>query len=326
MSPRRPRLGSLRRLALRWRDPEMSPRKWLKAIALILPAFVLFFLVGERILRSYVLAHPHTPAVELEEAQVGGPVERVRFESTDGVELIGWFVPAAHPANGGATVVASHGSHGTGPYHYPGIAFLHDAGYNLFVFDHRAHGQSGGTSTTLGPLEVRDLRGAVAYLASRPDVDPARIGAIGCSMGSAISIVAAAEDNGIRAVVAESVYADMGELWARFGYVGVRGKPIHWSWGWLMRAMTRLWTGYPVRTFKPVAVIGAIAPRPLLLIHGEHDNAACTVADAERLYEAAGEPKELWIVPGAGHCNAHALLPGKYETRVRGFFDGALLE
>ena len=314
---------------LKLHDPKMSPRKWFKAIALIVLPFALFFLLGEPILRSYVLAHPGDRVVELDQAQVGGPVERVTFASTDGIELVGWFVPApaegGASTGGGATVVASHGSHGTGPDHYPGIAFLHDAGYNLFVFDHRAHGQSGGKATTLGPLEVRDLRGAVAYLASRPDVDPARIGAIGCSMGSAISIAAAAEDAGIRAAVAESLYADMHELWTRFGYVGIRGTPIHWSSGGLMRVATRLWTGYPIHTFKPVEVIDDIAPRPLLLIHGEYDNGACTVADAERLYLAAGEPKELWIVPGAGHCNAHILLPKEYEARVRGFFDEALL-
>lgn len=301
----------------------MSPLKWLKAIALIALPFLLFFALGEPIWRSYLLAHPGDRVVELDQAAAGGPVERVTFPSTDGIELVGWFVPAS--GSGGATIVASHGSHGTGPDHYPGVAFLHDAGYNLFVFDHRAHGQSGGKATTMGPLEVRDLRGAVDYLVSRPDVDPARIGATGCSMGSAICIAAAAEDARIRAVVAEGLYADMRELWTRFGYMSIRGTPIHWSSGGLMRAATRLWTGYPVATFKPVEVVGQIAPRPLLLIHGEYDNGATTVADAERLYRAAGEPKELWIVPGAGHCNAHALLPAEYEERVRAFFDRALL-
>jgi hypothetical protein len=64
----------------------------------------------------------------------------------------------------------------------------------------------------------------------------------------------------------------------------------------------------------------------VLPIHGEQDNGATTVAGAEWLYQAAGEPKELWIVPGAEHCNAHALVPEVCEERVRGFFDRALLE
>jgi fermentation-respiration switch protein FrsA (DUF1100 family) len=178
--------------------------------------------------------------------------------------------------------------------------------------------------TTLGPLEVEDLRGAVAYLRSRPDTDPERIGAIGCSMGSVVVIGAAAKDPTIKAVVAESVYADMGELLDRFGYVGVRKTSIHWSSGWVRRWAMRFWTGYPVARFKPEALIGDISPRPVLIIHGEHDNGATTVADARRLYQAAREPKELWIVSGAGHCSAHALFPEAYETRVLGFFDRAL--
>jgi fermentation-respiration switch protein FrsA (DUF1100 family) len=62
----------------------------------------------------------------------------------------------------------------------------------------------------------------------------------------------------------------------------------------------------------------------VLIIHGERDNAACTVADARQLYEAAAEPKELWIVPGAGHCSAHYFHTKEYEARVLRFFDQAL--
>jgi fermentation-respiration switch protein FrsA (DUF1100 family) len=62
----------------------------------------------------------------------------------------------------------------------------------------------------------------------------------------------------------------------------------------------------------------------VFIIHSEHDNAACTVADAQRLYVAAREPKELWIVPGAQHCGAHYAHPQEYERRVIAFFDQAL--
>jgi fermentation-respiration switch protein FrsA (DUF1100 family) len=282
---------------------------------------VLFYVVGKPILQSYRLAHPHRWVVELSAQEIGRPVERVTFQASDGLELVGWLVPGD---GDGATIVVSHGSHVNGPVTYPGVAFLNDAGYNVLVLDHRGHGQSGGKATTLGAYEVRDLVGAVAYLRSRPDVDAERIGAIGCSMGSGIVIGAAAEEPAIRAAVAEAVYADMGELWKRFGYVGIRNTSIHWSWGPLMRWATWLWTRHDVAQYKPEALIGDISPRPVLIIHGEQDNGACTVADAHRLYQAAREPKELWIVPGAGHCSAHALAPQAYEERVVQFFDRTL--
>ena len=87
-----------------------------------------------------------------------------------------------------------------------------------------------------------------------------------------------------------------------------------------------LWTGERVAAFKPEELIAQISPRPVFVIHGEYDNAACTVDDARRLYQAAGDPRELWIAPGAGHCSAHALLPEEDEARVLDFFDRALRE
>lgn len=299
----------------------MTPRKWVRAAGLIIVAFALFDLVARLFLQAYVVAHPHRWVAELTEQETGQLVERLTFRTADGVELVGWFVPGH---GDGATIVVSHGSGANGPGTYPGVAFLQRAGYNVFVFDHRAHGQSGGRATTLGPREAKDVSAAVALVASRPDVDEARIAVMGCSMGSAAGIGAAAADPAIRAVVAESVYADQGELWSRFGYVGIRGTSIHWSWGAPLRWATWLWTGHWPPAFKPEALVGRIAPRPLLLIHGELDNAACTVADARRLYQAAGEPKELWIAPGAGHCSAHSTLPEAYERRILDFLGRAL--
>ena len=310
-------------MRIHWRDPQMSPRKWLKAIALIIVSFILFYAIAKPLVHSYFLAHPFRRVADLTPEALGAPVERVAFQATDGVELVGWFVPGE---GSGATILVSHGSGANGPGTYPGVAFLNRTGYNVFVFDHRAHGQSGDKATTFGPREVRDLIGAGRYVRSRPDVDPNRIGAIGCSMGSGIVIGAAAQDQMIKAVVAESVYGSLGQVWNRFGSMGIRDTSIRWTWGPPMRWGTWLWTGENIAKFKPESLIGRISPRPVFVIHGERDNAACTVADARYLYQSAVEPKELWIVPGAGHCSAHAIVPHEYEERVTQFFDQALEE
>jgi dipeptidyl aminopeptidase/acylaminoacyl peptidase len=310
-------------MRIHWRDPNMSLRKWLKATVLIVAAFVLIYLVAKPLVHSYYLTHlPRRPAVLTDQA-AHRPVEHVTFRATDGVQLAGWFV-TGDGNDDGATIILSHGSGTNGPGTYLGTTFLSRAGYHVFTLDHRAHGKSGGRATTLGPHEVRDLLGAIAYLRSRPDVDRDRIGAMGCSMGSAIVIGAAAEDPAIKAVVAEAVYADAKELWHRFGYMGIRGTPIHWSWGRPLRWGVWLWTGENVAAFKPQNLIGRISPRSVFVIHSEHDNEATTVADAHRLYEAAREPKELWIVPGAGHCSAHYYQTEEYEARVTQFFDRSL--
>jgi fermentation-respiration switch protein FrsA (DUF1100 family) len=58
----------------------------------------------------------------------------------------------------------------------------------------------------------------------------------------------------------------------------------------------------------------------LLIIHGEEDPYV-SVEDVRRLYEQAGEPKELWIAPGAGHRRVDQVYPDEYRDRVLGFFD-----
>jgi alpha-beta hydrolase superfamily lysophospholipase len=308
-------------MQVQWRDHEMSTRKWLKAFLVTLSMFVLVYAVARPALHSYLITHPRRLQAELTQGQTGLPVERVAFRTADSIELNGWFVAAQ---GDGGTIVVSHGLGTSGAASYPAYAFLNRAGHNLLLIDHRAQGHSGGRTSTLGPLEVGDMLAAVSYLRTRPDVDPGRIGAIGCSMGAGVVLGAAAREPTLRAVVAESVYADLGQVWDRFGRISVTGTSLSWSWGAPMRWAARLWTGEWPSAFAPVDLIAQISPRPLLLIHGEHDNGACTVADAQRLFAAAREPKELWIVPGAGHCNAHALQPQAYEDRVTAFFARAL--
>ncbi|HEM61335.1 MAG TPA: alpha/beta hydrolase, partial [Chloroflexi bacterium] len=71
---------------------------------------------------------------------------------------------------------------------------------------------------------------------------------------------------------------------------------------------------------EPLRWVSGIAPRPLLIIHGENDPYV-SVEDARRLYDRAGQPKELWIAPGAGHRRVDEVYPDEYRDRVVGFFD-----
>jgi fermentation-respiration switch protein FrsA (DUF1100 family) len=70
---------------------------------------------------------------------------------------------------------------------------------------------------------------------------------------------------------------------------------------------------------------GKIAPRALLLIHGEEDPYTST-EEVRAMFAAADEPKELWVVPFAGHRNVDDVEPEAYKERVIGFFDRCLGE
>ncbi|HKP05748.1 MAG TPA: alpha/beta fold hydrolase [Microbacterium sp.] len=129
-------------------------------------------------------------------AEAGLGFEDVVFDATDGVELRGWFVPAGpDPA---PAVVWVHGwlwnrmgnVAGLVPFpdrdvdFLPATKALHDAGFHVLMFDLANHGESGPRRPlTFGPWEARDFAGAVAYLRSRSEVIPDRIGAIGMSAG-----------------------------------------------------------------------------------------------------------------------------------------------
>lgn len=148
-------------------------------------------------------------------AEVGLAYEDVSFPATDGVPLRGWFIPAAEPQS--PTVVWVHGwpwnrlgnVQGRVPWrdrtvdHLPPTKALHDAGFHILMFDLANHGDSGNRPPiTYGMRESRDYVGAVRYARSRPDVDPARIGAIGMSAGGSTVLYGTAQAQPIKALLA----------------------------------------------------------------------------------------------------------------------------
>ena len=82
--------------------------------------------------------------------------------------------------------------------------------------------------------------------------------------------------------------------------------------------------GFSVRSVAPADDAARLSPRPLLLIHGALDTHT-PPSQSEELYAAAHEPKQLWIVPGAGHAGCYDTATREYERRVTHFFRQALL-
>jgi hypothetical protein len=68
-----------------------------------------------------------------------------------------------------------------------------------------------------------------------------------------------------------------------------------------------------------------IAPRAAFFIYGEHGQGGSEKAPNPGFYAEAGEPMEIWEVPGAQHVGGITTRPAEYERRVLGFFDRALL-
>lgn len=241
--------------------------------------------------------------------------EAAAFPASDGVTIRGWWYPAA---NARGTIVYGPGrGRGLNGFDFRYVPLFNRNGYSLLLFDGRGQGASDGVAT-MGALEWRDFLGAAAFLNAR-GVD--RMGFCGTSQGAAAAIKAAARCPAAVAVVAECPYASWEDtVYRALGTYGHLPEVLARPCSWIIARLLEWRFGFDASVADPLAVIGQIAPRALMLIYGPLDP-YIPASDTRRLFEAAGEPKELWIVPGAGHTEALTLCPAEFEQRVVAFYD-----
>jgi fermentation-respiration switch protein FrsA (DUF1100 family) len=243
----------------------------------------------------------------------GLPAERISFRSRDGVELAAWLMrsPTAR-----ATVVLVHGYTANKDFSFPVAAMLYPR-FHLLAPDLRAHGESGGSLTTVGYHERQDVIAATDEAARRL---AGPIGVLGVSMGAVAAILAAAEDQRIVALVADSPFATLRGVVARAarnrGYPG----PLTPLLAEITCRTIALQQRYPAGAGDAIRAIPLLAPRPVLIAHGEADG-LCTVDHAHRLHAAAGEPKELWVAPDMDHALMYQHLADEYRSRMLAFFE-----
>lgn len=242
--------------------------------------------------------------------------EDLVVEGTSGARLTGRLFRGRTKA----TVVLVHGYGGNQDEMLPIAESLHDAGFTVFTYDQRGCGGSSG-DITFGAREQDDLISVVDHLVTRSDVDAEKIGVFGFSMGGASTILAAARDQRIKAVVADSAWSDV-RRWLR---PSVRDVFVHprdpFSALSLKLAEHRI--GIDLDALRPVDAIARLSPRPILLIHGTADEAVWP-AESERNFEAAANPKELVLVPDVEHGGTVAPGGASTDRQVRDFFAHAL--
>lgn len=242
------------------------------------------------------------------------PSETVRFYSTDGIPLEGWKIPADP---GRPWLILCHGV-GSNRADLLEIAKgLHAAGFNLFLFDFRAHGGSVGRVTSFGYREQRDLEGALAFLGSQPDVPAKPYGVYGISMGGAVALMVAANDERLGAVAADSPYPSLEDTLGR--HLTLLYPVPRVPFVWFVLATYRMRFGVWPRDVSPQESAAKLSPRALLLIHGA-DDPRMPVGGTEQMFATASEPKELWVIDGAGHLEGYGIAPQAYLDRLVRFF------
>ena len=255
---------------------------------------------------SYVFTHVargYVPNPEL-----GADYEEISFTTSDGLELEGWYIPSKNRA----AVIAFPGRRGP----QRPARMLADHGYGVLLFDRRGEGESDGDPNALGWKGERDVDAAVEFLKRRPDVDPDRIGGIGLSVGGEMMIEAAAESDGLKAVVSEGAgIRSMREVLA-IPDTGARLQSLL-AFGPLVPGVALFSNDLPPPGLDDLAA--DISPTPLFLIYADPGQGGEAELQ-QTFYDAAREPKEIWLVPGAGHTGGIEAQPaeiGRASCRER---------
>jgi hypothetical protein len=279
-------------------------RRGLTTVLAAVSAGVVFLLVVFPVGFAYTYTHTGRGVVE---PDLRVPYEQVTVTTSDSLDLTGSYVPSKNRA---AVIL------------FPGATRSAEArmlirhGYGVLLLNPRGQGTSEGD--TVRWAGDRDLIAGAQYLKARPDVDDDRIGGYGFSVGGEILIEAAAQSNDFKAIVSEGAGFPAGEA-------DLTGTDRFWK-----PAFTAL--GFATAVFsnqspppKIVDRIGEIAPRSVFLIWADPGMGGENVRQP-KYYAAAGQPKQIWKVPGADHTGGLKAQPAEYERRVVDFYDRALLD
>lgn len=244
--------------------------------------------------------------------------KEVHFNSFDGTRLDGWFLEHGwwRP-----TIIALHGVTGNRTSLIRFGTILHEAGFNVFLFDGRGHGDSEEREVTYGFHEVQDVGAAIDFISQRFRLRHQRFGLVGLSMGAAIALQTAARDPRIGAVWAESPFASLRQISAEYISDSTRlPQTVLVPLTWAAEMVAGYRGNFTVGDVSPLAAAEKITC-PVQLVHGLADDFV-RPHHSEALFEAlVGAPhKNLWLVEGAAHTRCYALASEEYRRRLVSFF------
>jgi pimeloyl-ACP methyl ester carboxylesterase len=268
--------------------------------ALLVAAFVLFSLAS-----FWLAVRPPRIAIPLRPEDFRLTVEEVRIRADDGIELAAWLLPRA----GAPAVVLLHGYPAEKADLLPLAAALAPR-FTVLLVDQRYFGKSGGRATTIGFRERRDLRRAIDFLGTRGVNE---VGVFGLSLGGAVALLAAAEDQRIHAVAAYAPFADLTTLgYELYGWLWILKYPFVA----LLRGWSLLFLGHDITAVSPERAAATLSI-PVLIVASREDE-QIPFEHAERLQRAlARNARAQLVVMDRGR---HGALPAGFEARLAEFF------
>lgn len=242
--------------------------------------------------------------------------------TSDGIQLAGWYVPAASGAGATApTLLLVHGWKDNKSGMLPFAVPLHKD-YNLVLFDLRNNGQSSGDVTSMGLWEQRDVTRMLDWIATTKNAS--WIGVVANSMGAATALAVAAGDQRVRALILDSVHADVVTSWSNameedFGLPGGVAA-------WVLAQGVSLQVGGDITSTDPIRYIGKLGDRPVLFTAGASDQVDPPAQATERNVRAAleaGVPVEVAYCQGARHGKVIVKCAKDWSSWATSFLDRA---
>jgi alpha-beta hydrolase superfamily lysophospholipase len=271
-----------------------------------------FFLIFPVSLATFATNVPVVPTNTTENpGDRGLAYEDVSFETRQGLTLHAWYVPGTN----GAAIITVHGAGSNRSTAMDEAEMLARNGYGVLMVDLEGFGDSDGRANAFGWVGARDIHAATAYLRSRGDVDPERIGGLGLSMGGEVLLQAAGESTDLKAIVAEGATGRTEDDFDELPNSGPM-TAIHTIVGIAMKTISGEPAPPPLKD-----MVQRIAPRNVLLIGANVQEEL----DMMPMYQRLGGPSfELWLIPEARHVGGFDLHRDEYEQRVIAFFDRSL--
>jgi len=214
----------------------------------------------------------------------------VVFQASDGMVLHGWYFPAE---NARGSILVLHGNAQNLSTHVNSVLWLVKEGFNIFIFDYRGYGWSGGDPDLDGAH--RDADAALEKLMSLPETDPERVVVLGQSLGGSIAtytVVHSPHKDRLRALVTDSAFSN----YRRIAREKLNSFWLTWPFQYPLS-----WTIND--DYSADKWIGQVSPVPVLILHGM-DDVVVPMHYGRLLNDAAREPKQFWLTTQPGHIQS----------------------
>jgi len=263
--------------------------------------------------------------------------ERVSFRSFDNLNLSGMFLFGEHVGEPKGTIIFFHeydsDMYSCVRYCRP----LLDAGYDVFSFDFRGHGESSNEAgytprQWASDREINDALGAIAFVEDWLEQQgrPIEVGLFGISRGAGAAIIAGASNPAVKAFITDGAFSSdstieyfmkrWAYIFAKIRFVYENHPPQFWRFlRWLLFCECKRKLGCSFPSARK-AIMRMDDAKAMLFIHGQRDS-YIPVEQSQKLYEYVSGPKSLWVVPGAKHNQSVVVRPKYYAKRTVAFFD-----